>query len=58
MIWEACTSKIVGHFNVWKTVTYLERYVYWPKLKEEIDRFIIGCMLCCTNKPSNKKHII
>jgi hypothetical protein len=25
-------------------------------MQEEVARFIRGCILCCTNKPSNKKQ--
>lgn len=55
LIKEAHTSKVAGHFGVGKTVANLQRYVYWPKIKEQVARFIRGCMLCCTSKPSNKK---
>jgi hypothetical protein len=28
----------------------------WPKMQEEVARFIKGCILCCTIKPSKKKQ--
>jgi len=55
MIIEAHTSKVAEKFSVGKTMTNLQRYVYWPKMQEQAVRFIRGCMLCCTNKPSNNK---
>jgi len=55
LIREAHTSKVAGHFGVGKTVANLQRYVYWPKIQEQVARFITGCMLCCTSKPSNRK---
>ena len=50
------TSKFARHFNVGKTTTNLQRYVYWPKMQEKVARFIRGCILCSTNKPSNMKY--
>lgn len=56
MIREAHTSKVAGNFGVRETVANLQRYVYWPKMQEQVARFIRGCMLCCTRKPSNRKE--
>lgn len=56
MIREAHASKVVGHFGVGKTMDNLQRYVYCPKMQEQLARFISGCMLYCTNKPSNSKQ--
>jgi hypothetical protein len=53
---EAHTSKVIGHFSVGKTVVNLQRYVYWPKMQENVARYIRGCILCCTSKPNNKKQ--
>lgn len=53
---EAHTSKVIGHFGVGKTVANLQMYVYWPKMQEQVARFIRGCMLCCINKPSNREQ--
>jgi hypothetical protein len=55
LIREAHTSKVFIHFSVGKTVANLQRYVYWPKMQEEVSRFIRGCILCCTRKPNNRK---
>ena len=49
LIREAHTSKVARHFGVGKTVANLQRYVYWPKMQEQVARFIRGCMLCCTS---------
>ena len=56
LIREAHTSKVAGKFGVGKIVANLQRYVYWSKMQEQVARFIRGCMLCCTNKPSNRKQ--
>ena len=46
---------IAGHFGVGKTTTHLQRYCYWPHMNESVSRFIRGCYLCATSKPSNRK---
>ena len=46
---------IAGHFGVDKTVVHLQKYCYWPRMNESVSRFIIGCSLCATSKPSNRK---
>jgi hypothetical protein len=56
LIREAHTSKIVGHFDVGKTVSNLQRYVYWPRMQEYVAYYIRGCILCSTNKTSNRKQ--
>eukprot|EP01018_Ginkgo_biloba_P008921 Gb_12464 [translate_table: standard] len=55
LIREAHLSNIVGHFGVGKIVANLQRYVYWPKMQEQVSKFIRGCVLCSTSKPSNRK---
>jgi hypothetical protein len=55
IIREAHSSLIVGHFGVGKMVANLKRYCYWPKMNESVSRYVIGCSLCATSKPSNRK---
>ncbi|KAI5317450.1 hypothetical protein L3X38_037157 [Prunus dulcis] len=33
----------------------LRRYIYWPKMRQDVSRYIRDCVLCNTSKPSNKK---
>ena len=33
----------------------LQRYCYWPKMNESVSRYVRGCSLCATSKPSNQK---
>jgi hypothetical protein len=35
-------------------VTNLQRYYYWPKMNESVSRYVRGCSLCATHKPSNE----
>jgi len=55
IIREAHTSLIDGHFGVGKTIVNLQRYWYWPRMLDNVSRFIRGCFLCATSKPSNRK---
>jgi hypothetical protein len=55
LIREAHSSLIVGHFGVGKTMANLQRYFHWPKMNESVSRYVRGCSLCATSKPSNRK---
>jgi hypothetical protein len=55
IIREAYSSLIAGHFGVGKTVANLQRYCYWPKMNECVSRYVRGCSLYATSKPSNRK---
>jgi hypothetical protein len=56
LIGEAHTYKVAVNFCVGKTIANLQRSVYWTKMKEYVVQYIIGFMLCCTNKPSNRNQ--
>jgi hypothetical protein len=48
---------LISHTSkIKKTMDNLQRYVYWPKMQEEVAIFIRKCILCCTSKPSNRKQ--
>jgi hypothetical protein len=49
------SSLIASHFGVGKTMANLQRYFYWPKMSQSVSRYIRGCYLCDTSKPSNIK---
>jgi hypothetical protein len=55
IIREEHSSLIAGHFGVGKIVANLQRYFYWPKMNESVSRYVWGCSLCATSKPSNRK---
>jgi hypothetical protein len=50
---EAHASRIDRYFVVTKIVENLYRYVYYPKMQEQVEIFVIGCVLYITSKPSN-----
>jgi hypothetical protein len=43
MIWEAHYSRMAGHFGMEKTVVILQKHFYWPKLRQDVNKYIISC---------------
>ena len=41
LIWEAHHNKVVGHFGVEKTLAVQQKYFYWPKLWQDVGKYII-----------------
>ncbi|GKC07671.1 transposable element [Tanacetum coccineum] len=39
---EAHTSKVAGHFGVTKTLQNLQRYVFWPRMHQDVAQFVKG----------------
>ena len=44
-----------GHFGVGKTMVHLQRFCYCPQMKEIVTRYVKGCVMCYTCKPTNRK---
>ena len=55
VIREAHTSLVSGHFGVGKTLSHLQRLVYWPRMKDIVTKYVKGCVMCSTCKPTNRK---
>jgi hypothetical protein len=56
MIWEAHYSRMEGHFGMEKIVVILQKHFYWPKLRQDINKYIISCTSCAISKPTIKKQ--
>jgi hypothetical protein len=56
LIWEAHYSWVVGHFGVEKTVVVLQKHFYWPKLRQDVGKYIRSCTACAISKPTTKKQ--
>jgi hypothetical protein len=56
LIWEAHYSRVAGHFGVEKTVAMLQKHFYWPKLRQEVSKYIRSCTACAIAKPTTKKQ--
>jgi hypothetical protein len=55
MIWEAHYSRFVGHFGVEETVAVLQKYFYWPNLRQDVEKYIRSCTSYTISKPTIKK---
>lgn len=55
LIWEAHYSKVAGHFGIGKTTAILQKYFYWPKLRNDVISYIQACIACAIAKPANRK---
>jgi hypothetical protein len=43
------------HFGVGKTMDHLQRFHYWPQMKEIVTKYVKGCVMCSTCNPTNIK---
>ena len=56
MIWEAHYSRVAGNFGVEKTMAVLQKYFYWPNLRQDVRKYIKSCATCAIAKPTIKKQ--
>jgi hypothetical protein len=56
LIWEAHYSRVVGHFVIEKTVVMLHNHFYWPKLRQEVSKYIRSCTAYAIAKLTTKKQ--
>ena len=56
MIWEAHYSRAASHFGVEKIVAVLQKYFYWPNLRQDVGKYIKSCTACAISKSTIKKQ--
>jgi hypothetical protein len=56
MIWESHYSRVAGYFGVEKTVVVLQKHFYWPKLRQDVIKYIRSFTSCVISKPTIKKQ--
>jgi hypothetical protein len=56
MILEAHYNWMERHFGVEKTMEILHKHFYWPKLRQEVIKYIRSCTACAIAKPTTKKQ--
>jgi hypothetical protein len=44
VIRETHTSLIFENFGVGKTLAHLQRFFYWPRMKEIVNKYVKGCV--------------
>jgi hypothetical protein len=47
---------MAGHFGMEKTVVILQKHFYWPKLRQDVNKYIISCTTYVIAKPAIKKQ--
>ncbi len=55
IILEAHYSLVVGHFGVEKTMWVLQKYFYWPNLRQDVGRYIKSYSSFVIAKPTIKR---
>ena len=55
VIREAHTSLLYQNFGVGKIMAHLQRFCYWPQMKAIVSKYVKGCVMCSTCKPTNRK---
>jgi hypothetical protein len=56
MIWEAHYSWVIRHVGVEKTVVVLQKYFYWPNLRQDVGKYTRSCTVYIIAKPTIKKQ--
>ena len=58
LIFQECHDvPLSGHLGTAKTIERVERRFMWPKMHEEIRRYVATCVSCQQNKPSSQLPI-
>ena len=55
VIREVHDQKAVRHTGVHRTIEYVRRYFYWPRMRNDIRRYIKNCHICHRAKSSREK---
>jgi hypothetical protein len=56
LIWESHYSRVAGHFGVEKTMAVLHKHFYWPKLRQDVDKYIRSCTACTISELTTEKQ--
>jgi hypothetical protein len=51
---ESHDSPLSGHVGTAKTTELVTRRFYWPGMHEEIRKYVVSCLPCQSNKPSQQ----
>jgi hypothetical protein len=55
MIWESHDIRVEGNFDIEKPMAMLQKNFYWPKLRQEVSKYIRSCTTYAIAKPTTKK---
>ena len=55
LLWVAHEDHLAGHFRVSKTLKRLAEHFFWPKMKNNVKRYVSSCKVCqVIGKPNQK----
>jgi hypothetical protein len=57
ILYEHHDAPTAGHVGVTKTTRNVSRLFYWPKLHQEVKQYVLSCLPCQSNKPSNQTPV-
>jgi putative transposase len=52
---EAHDAAVGGHFGIGRTYETISRRFFWPRMYQEVKRYVQGCATCARTKSSNQK---
>ena len=55
LVREAHGGGLMGHFGVKKTLEVLHEHFFWPKMKKEVEDYVLRCTRCKLNKAERLK---
>jgi hypothetical protein len=58
LIWESHYNRMARHFGMEKTMLVLQKHFYWPKLRQDVNKYIRYCTACSISKPTFKKKCL
>ena len=56
LIWEAHYSQVVGHFCMEINVAVLQKHFYWPKIRQDVNKYIRSCIAYAISKIAIKNQ--
>jgi hypothetical protein len=56
LFWEAHYSWMAGHFGMENIVVVLQKNFYWPKLQQDVNKYMRSYIACAIAKPTTKKQ--
>ena len=46
LVQEKHNGRLAGHFGIGKTLGQLSHFYFWPKMKEDVQRYVNKCRIC------------
>lgn len=46
-----------GHFGFFKTLSRIQEFYYWPKMRKDVLKFVKSCLVCGAQKATNRARM-